>query len=271
MSYRITINDDMDLEKIAHCGQCFRAGDIGGGLYRFVTGRNVLYLKAECEYYEASCTPEEWANVWNSYFDLDRCYARVRASIRDPWLLKASEEGTGIRVLRQEPFEMLITFLISQRKSIPAIRRAVESLCTLLGDPVATAYETLHLFPSPAAILNAGEAALGGCGLGYRVPYVLDAARKVVSGELDPEALRAADTGDVITALLGVHGVGIKVAGCVALFAYGRSESVPVDTWIAKLIAEKYNGNDPFRQYGENAGLLQQYAFFCARGKKVFD
>lgn len=269
---RITVADDLDPEKIVRSGQSFRATALPDGLFRFVTGGHVLYIrKDKGRAFDISCSPDEWQRVWHDYFDLDRRYADVRRTIPrgDAFMSRAANEGIGLRVLRQEPFEMLITAIITQRKSIPAIRRTVELLCEALGEAIETPFETLRAFPSPTALASAGEDVLKACGAGYRVPYILDAARRVDDGRLDLSALCGASDEEALDTLKTVYGVGEKVARCVLLFAYGRTSAVPVDTWIRRIIDDVYGGVDPFPAYGENAGIVQQYAFdYAVRHKR---
>lgn len=127
---RVTIQDDFDLDKILESGQCFRPRKLADGRCRFVSGKALLYLTPlGCGQYDAAWYGADW-DVWAGYFDLGRSYAALRQSLagQSAYLDAALAFGQGIRVLRQDPWEMLVTFIISQRKSIPAIRTAVEQL-----------------------------------------------------------------------------------------------------------------------------------------------
>ncbi len=142
----ITVTDDFNLEKIAQSGQCFRVREFLDGTFRFVIGSNILYIKKVAEdsclgshssLYEVSCTKDEWKRIWQKYFDFERNYQSIRDSIpkNDSYMMAAAAEGRGIRILRQDPWEMLITFIVSQRKSIPAIKNSIELLCSAYGEP----------------------------------------------------------------------------------------------------------------------------------------
>lgn len=265
------IDDDLDLGKIADSGQCFRIRRLEDGFFRFVTDRSVLYIRAlGSGRYEAECAPEEWERVWSPYFDLGRSYSAIRGAIprSDAYMRRAAEAGDGIRILRQSPWETLVAFIISQRKSIPAIQGAVELLCERYGDAVTTRYETLRLFPTPEQLSAADAGSLSGCKLGYRTPYVLDAISRVRSGALDMASLGGSGDAELLDRLREVHGVGNKVANCVALFAYGRTALAPVDTWIGKVIESEYGGENPFPAYGDAAGIMQQYVFYYALNHK---
>lgn len=140
-SMHIFIRDEFDLYKIIHSGQCFRAVEINDGLFRFITGRHVLYIRhIQGIRYDVSCSPYLWNHLWKPYFDLSENYEAIRNSIspNDHYLQKAADYSRGIRILRQDPWETLITFIISQRKSIPAIASAVEKLCQKAGEEIRT-------------------------------------------------------------------------------------------------------------------------------------
>lgn len=270
----ILIEDDFSLDKIAASGQCFRAAPLSGGACRFITGEHLLTIRPAGEgLFEASCTEKEWRAVWAPYFDLGRNYAAIRRAIpeSDAWMRRAAAEGQGVRILRQDPWETLITFILSQRKSIPAIRASVELLCAACGKPLTgpeDAGPPVYAFPAPQALAGLSDEALAGCKPGYRAPYLRAAAVRVAAGETDLAALTALPDPELLAALKEFYGVGEKVARCTALFGYGRLGLAPVDTWIEKVIARAYGGRDPFPGYGPAAGVVQQYAFFYALNHK---
>lgn len=256
----ITIKDDFDLYKIAYSGQCFRVKQLDEDKYYFVTGNNNLTIESiGNSQYELSCTEEEWNKIWYDYFDLATDYKTIRESIPDSdlYMKRAADIGAGIRILRQDKFEMLISFIISQRKSIPAIKTSVERICALYGHD--------GFFPTARDMLNAGEEELASCGLGYRVSYIRDAVSAVALADVDLEKLDELPDEELFEELKKFNGVGDKVANCVALFAYHRIGRAPVDTWINKVINTEYNGINPFPQYGKNAGIMQQYMFYAAQ------
>ena len=261
----IDIDDDFDLQKIAHCGQCFRAKEIFGDVYRFITGNRVIYISRKNRaQLEVSCDEFEWNAVWKTYFDLETNYARLRAEIAaiDERLKAAAEFGAGIRILRQEPFETLLSFIISQRKSIPSITTSVERIAARFGSPIETPYETIHLFPTVEQLKDATLEQLSGLGLGYRKNYILDAIEKIRNGSIDLETLSAVDDDTMLERLKSIRGVGNKVANCVALFAYHRVDRVPIDVWIARAIKDDFNGRNVFDDIPKNAGIAQQYVFY---------
>lgn len=263
----VHISDLFDLEKIADCGQCFRAVPLGGGAYRFISGAQVLYIRRiSGEVYDVSCGPDIWTRFWSPYFDLDRNYRALEKAIpaEDVFLRRAARAGAGIRILRQDPWETLVTFIISQRKSIPAIRSVVEALCGRYGTELRTPTEALRLFPTAAQLKDVRAEDYMACKAGYRAPYLCDAVRQVLSGSLDLTAIASLPDEALLAALQQVRGVGVKVASCVALFAYGRTACAPVDTWISRIIRQEYRGRAPFPRYGDGAGIMQQYFFYYA-------
>lgn len=267
---QIEIQDDFDLEKIATCGQCFRAKVMDNGLFRFVSGDHVIYIKETGNHqFDVSCTDAEWKEFWTPYFDLGRSYQNIYYDEREKHdvVRKAMDCGRGLRILRQDPWEMLITFIISQRKSIPAIAKSVEALAEKYGHPIKTDYETIYSFPAPAEMAQASIDELQKCSLGYRAPYIYDAIQKVSSGSLNLKALTDYDDEELFQELQTVHGVGKKVANCICLFGYGRMARVPVDVWILRAIQEDCHGEDPFILFENNAGIIQQYIFYYKKQK----
>ena len=268
---QVTIKDDFDLEKIIDSGQCFRGKCLEDGSYRFISGESVIYLRPEdreAGVYTVSCDRESWETTWFPFFDLERCYSEIAVleSGKHEFVDQAIAHGRGVRLLRQDPWEMLLTFIISQRKSIPAIIKSVEALSEKYGHDIVTEQESLRAFPSPEEMREATAEELTACGLGYRVKYILDAIHKVNSGELNLQSIAELPDNVLLEKLQAVMGVGIKVANCIALFAYGRTACVPVDVWIFRAIEKECGGISPFSLYGENAGIIQQYIFYYERG-----
>ena len=270
----VDINDDFDLEKIAHCGQCFRAKKIFSDIYRFITGNRVIYIGKKNDTQLDVCSDElDWSNTWADYFDLETNYKSIRAEVGtlNDYLKNASDFGAGIRILRQEPFETLISFIISQRKSIPSITTSIERLAERFGREVETPYEKLNLFPTVDELNGIAEDDLKGLGLGYRKKYIVDAVQKIVAGNIDLQKLSSIDDETLIEELKRIKGVGDKVANCTALFAYHRVDRVPVDVWIARAINDDFNGHNFFLDIERNAGIVQQYVFYYKRFRDRVD
>jgi N-glycosylase/DNA lyase len=205
------------------------------------------------------------------YFDAARDYEAAERRLRRD--ARLGRLATGIRILRQPPFETLVTFVVSANNNIPRIARSVERLCGLAGREVAPG---LAAFPEPAALAALGAARLRGeANLGYRDAFVAETARLVASGEVDLDALDRLPTPELTAALGRLPGVGPKVAACVALFGYGRLEVFPVDTWVRRAFRDLYLGGEAAgdreierrarRRFGPWAGLAQQYLFEAYR------
>jgi N-glycosylase/DNA lyase len=194
-----------------------------------------------------------------------------RALAGDPVLARILPHTRGLAILAQDPWEVLISFIISQNNNIPKIARSIERLARALGEPLGTAYA----FPSPARLAAAHPRTLRACLLGYRAPYVRAAARLVAEGRLDLDALRRAPEGDAREALLRIPGVGEKVGDCVLLFGLGHTTAFPVDVWVRRAVERLYLGGRrrTLRQirafararWGPLAGYAQQHLFAYAR------
>lgn len=282
---QIKLDDDFDLGKIADSGQCFRFNKIatghkeedgsfsccGGDAYSVAASdRHIVIRELGGDMYDLSCSEEEYTGFWKDYFDLKLCYSEIRGRIdpeTDPYLFAASEYGKGIRILRQDPWEMLISFIISQRKNIPAIKASIEKLCALAGDVIVEdeVCGTIYSFPTPSGLAALSMEELEGCSLGYRDKYVHQAALDVASGAVDLNRLTGLDDEMLMEELLKLYGVGVKVANCEILFGYHRLDAFPKDVWINRVLDEHYQGGFPFDKYAPYNGIMQQYLFFAAR------
>ena len=260
-------NPDFDIRKIAESGQCFRLNPNSKGGYTLVANGRVLRLTETDSGCMLDCTLAEFDALWRDYFDMDTDYAAIRAQVDpgDAFLQRACDYGAGIRMLRQDPCEMLVSFIISQRKNIPAIKFCVEALCSRYGEPIESGAEQFFSFPTAERLAALDEAHFLACSLGYRAKYVLSAARMIASGTLDLSAIASLDDDALFSALLTVSGVGEKVANCVMLFGYHRLDRFPRDVWINRIEAREYGGAFPTERYPDTAGALQQYIFYYAR------
>ena len=262
----ISVKDDFDLDKIADSGQCFRWNKTGSRSYRIIAGEVCLNITSlEGDLYDLDCTETVFDHFWKDYFDLREDYQNIRKRIdpaRDPFLRQAMDHEKGIRILRQDPWEMLITFIISQNKNIPAIRRSVELLAESCGRKLMdSAGQEYYGFPDPKAAAALSEKDLLACRLGYRCKYVHAAAEAVLSGTINLASLENADEKTTISALTGLFGVGVKVANCVSLFGLHHTDAFPVDVWMKRILAEQYPKGYPFEKYSPYNGIYQQYMF----------
>ena len=263
---RVHVQDDFDLKKIFECGQCFRWNPGLDGSYTGVAMGKAARIRRDGDYIIISGTDDDWKNIWSDYFDMGRNYRTLRESVCiDDYMRAASHFGAGIRILNQDRWETLCSFIISQCNNIPRIKKIVETLCACFGQEVELAGETFYSFPDAAAIAKLEERDLAPLRCGYRAPYIIAAARAVDSGKLDLEALSKGDAASAKRALMGMRGIGEKVANCVILFSLRIGSAFPIDVWMKKAIAQHYpDGFDP-SVFGENAGLAQQYMFYYQR------
>lgn len=283
----VHIDDDFDLEKIADSGQCFRwvkensltdpgisgtEQETNRPAYRIIAGKSCLYIRDlgdNC--YELDCREDEYNGFWHDYFDFGENYKRIRSIINqedDAFLKKAADSEKGIRILRQDPWEMLITFIISQNKNIPAITRSVEMLAKSCGEKrIDSKGLVYYTFPEPQALAALTEEELSACKLGYRCRYVHAAADAVSKGEIDLNDLLSADEKATIDALTSLLGVGVKVANCVSLFGLHHIDAFPIDVWVKRILAEQYPAGYPFDKYSPYNGVYQQYMFAYYRHK----
>ena len=213
----VRITDDFNLDKIADSGQCFRWTKTDDHTYRIIAGESCLYItELADDRYDLSCSEEEYDNKWEDYFDLREDYRSIRERIdpadQDPFLQRAAESEKGIRILRQDPWEMLITFIISQNKNIPAIRRCVELLAETCGERKTDIKGRDYCaFPTPAAINALSESNLASCKLGYRSKYIHAVSESVLNKEINLDQLAKADEKTTISELTRLYGVGVKV------------------------------------------------------------
>ena len=265
--------DDFDLNKIADSGQCFRWEENEQGTFRIIAGGECLYITDLGKgRFELDCTEEEYGNFWYSYFDLGENYRAVRARIdplADPFLYRAAEEWKGIRILRQDSWEMLVTSIITQNRNIPAIRRSVALLAASCGERKEDRQgRTYFSFPKPEGILSLTEEELKACRLGYRCPYVHAAAEAVCNREIDLDTLKDADEQSTLDALTRLFGVGVKVASCVSLFGLHHLDAFPVDVWVKRILENEYPDGYPYEQYAPYNGIYQQYMFAYYRNRE---
>jgi N-glycosylase/DNA lyase len=218
-----------------------------------------------------SCSEEEFYNIWEEYFDLCYDYGSISDKLlqgKDVFLRKAAEYGKGIRILKQEPFETLISFIISQNKNIPAIKSCIEAICKQYGEKRVSrecGYIEYYTFPSPQILASAKKEELRKLKTGYRDAYIIKAAKAVLDKEVDLYALMKCSHEEAEVELMKIYGVGKKVADCVSLYGLHHIEAFPVDVWIKRVLKEIYNDCFDYGQYKGYAGIVQQYMFYYMR------
>ena len=281
---------ELDIEKIFDCGQCFRFEKVDQSAHScefsgVAYGRFVSFAQDGDTVYIYGSDLADFERIWRAYLDLDRDYGEVESDVlshsQNEGLIAAIEYGRGIRILSQEPFECVISFIVSQNNNIPRIKKIIEALSQRCGERIELCDEAKkHLsgnrepyaFPTAEALCSLGEEGLFEMKTGFRAKYIYDAARRVSLGELSLSSVKDKDTESAIEHLCQVKGIGRKVASCALLFGFGKYDAFPIDVWM-KRVAEKYFGNEADTlsrdTFGDYAGIAQQYLFYYERWNAV--
>lgn len=257
---------EIDPVKTFECGQCFRwNADEKGDYFGVAFGKAAKIVREGDEVY-IICEPGDYESIWRGYLDMDRDYESIRLGFdAGEYLAKCADYGAGIRILRQERWEALCSFIISQCNNIPRIKGIVEKLCLNFGEKKEFLGREYYSFPSAETLAALWPEELAVLRSGYRAPYIIGAAKAVASGELDLEYLANADQTTAMKGLLSLNGVGAKVANCALLFGLGHLEAFPIDVWMKRALREHFAPDFDPASLGEYAGLAQQYIFYYAR------
>ncbi len=266
------------------CGQSFRwSQQRDGGIFGVVRGRGVTLFQNSERIVLSPCGEND-VDFWTDYFDLKRDYAAIEAELlNDDRLRVCVPYASGIRVFNQEPFEALISFIISANNNIKRISGIIERICIHCGEKrdMNDGMGYYYCFPIPEVLAALSIETLEKLGAGYRAPYIKDSAKRIADG-YDLEALKDMPTGEARRELLKFLGVGPKVADCVLLFSLRHTDAFPIDVWMTRALRELFfNGRDPSKdelaslmeRLGKYSGIVQQYVFHYARksglGKNV--
>ncbi len=268
-------NKNFNIKQIADSGQCFRMNKIDESKYSLIAyGRYLELVQKDEDAVELSCGEEEYHQIWEEYFDLEYDYNHIVQTLlqgSDQFLKEAAEYGRGIRIVRQEPFEAAISFIISQNKNIPAIKSCIEAICKQYGEQRISdecGGVEYFTFPSPEVLAVAKNEELRALKTGYRDEYIIKAAQAVASGEVKLEYLKTSSYEEAKLTLKSIHGIGEKVANCICLYGLHHIEVFPIDVWIARVLKEIYNDDFHQEQYQGYAGIIQQYMFYYMRYRK---
>ncbi len=262
--------NSFELEDIFECGQCFRWNKNEDGSYTGIAFGRVLTLSKNGDEVVFS----DDAEIWTEYFDLNTDYGEIKRILsKDEVTKKAIEKGQGIRILKQDFFETVISFIISQNNNIPRIKGIVEKLCEKYGREIE---KGCYAFPEKEVLAALNKEDLAFLKAGYRDSYIIDAARKLSQNEIDMEIIKNAPIEEARKEISKIKGVGPKVADCILLFGASRYEVFPTDVWMKRVLTNLYGFENltPVQinafakeKYGSLAGFAQQYLFYSVRGK----
>lgn len=273
---------DFKLSDIFECGQCFRWVRNEDGSYEGVASLRALKIKqTENEVIFFDTDENDFYGFWYDYFDLGRDYAKIRNDLKsDNDLSDAFGYGPGIRLLKQQLWECIVSFIISASNNIPRIKKIIELFCMNFGEKIMYMGKEYYLFPTPEKTASLTLEDLQIIRAGFRDKYILDAAMKFTTdSDMNFDALSAMDTEEARAALKKINGVGDKVADCVLLFGLGKYDCFPIDVWMKRIMEYCYFGKEPQsiktiaeyakNRFGDLRGFAQQYLFFYARENKI--
>lgn len=276
--------DHFETKDIFECGQCFRWIVESDGSYTIVALGKVLNVRKQDDKVIFDNTNlEDFENIWHDYFDLSRDYGEVISQLQsDKTLKKATEFGSGIRILNQDEWEMLISFILSANNRIPMIKRSIkllsENFGELIGEYRGNKY---YSFPRAQSLIGLSVEDLADCKTGFRAKYILAAAEMVGEKQIDIYKIKHLETAEARKELMKFKGVGPKVSDCIMLFSMGKQDAFPIDVWVKRVMEHFYLDQDTNlkdiqiyagEKFGDLAGFAQQYLFYYAReldiGKK---
>lgn len=272
--------ENYDLAATLTSGQAFRWRRRDNAWEGVVAARWVRLRQAQgCILAETTAPIDDW-DWLRHYLQLEIDFAQICATFPSDEPMQCSLRAcAGLRLLRQDPWECLASFICSSTKQIVQIQQIIALLCQRFGEPltVPPGHETIHSFPDFTRLAEASEAELRECKLGFRAPYLLGAAKKLQDREIDLTALHKLPLDEAREQLLQLPGVGVKIADCVLLFAYGFQQAFPVDVWIMKALRQLYFPRGRVKlprlrhfsrtHFGPHSGYAQQYLFHYMRTK----
>ncbi len=254
-------NKDLNIRRTFLCGQCFRWTELDDGSFEGIAYGRYLHISQCNDIITLHDVNKEDIPLWESYLDMDTDYSSmVKKLSADKTLAAACQCSQGIRILKQEPFETLISFIISQNNNIPRIKGIIDRLCESFGTRINGGYA----FPELHQLEGVAVDDLAPLRAGFRAKYICDAVRKVSSGEVNFTEIDALPLAEAREKLKLICGVGDKVADCVLLFAFKKYDSFPRDVWVKRMMAQFYPDGLPECTAGIE-GIAQQFLFDYVR------
>lgn len=271
---------NFQLKDIFECGQCFRWNKLDNNNYVGVAYNKVIEVEKNNDdviIYNSSL--DDFNNIWCDYFDLKRDYSEIKEELsKDEILKKSVEFGEGIRILQQEPFEILISFIISANNRIPMIKRAIENISKRYGEKIEYKGKIYYAFPKIDALKDVTIDDIEQLGVGFRAKYIVDTIDKVYNKTYDLNKITTLDDDQCHDALKQFNGVGPKVADCIMLFSMEKYSAFPVDVWVKRAMQHFYLAPDvslpKIRSFARDkfknlSGFAQQYLFYYARENNI--
>ncbi len=253
--------DNFNIALTLDCGQSFRWKETVDGCWEGIVKGKYLKLRQDGENITLfDTTYEDYSVLWEEYFDLQRDYKTIINSYTDEKLAVACKEYSGIRILKQDEWEAICSFIISANNNIPRIKGIIERFCEKFGEDIGNGYS----FPSYEKIATLSVDDLAPIRSGFRAKYIIDAAQKLSSGEVDIDKIKTLTFDEAKSELLKIKGVGEKVAQCALLYGFGRTNAFPVDVWVKRIVEELYPDGLPECVKGTE-GIAQQYLFHWRR------
>ncbi len=271
MEYKEVSNDievsgveAFNLHDTFECGQCFRWNEMKDGVYEGIAcGKKIRIREKHDKIIFENVDIEDFTNIWLNYFDFNLDYTYIKQILGkiNPNLKKACDYAPGIKILNQEPWEALCSFIISQNNNIPRIKGIIERLCENFGQEIE---EKSFSFPKPNVIARLTEDDLKPIKCGFRASYIIDAARKISSGQIVLKDIQKMPLSEARETLKQIKGVGPKVAECTLLYGFHRLDAFPIDVWMKRALATMFPEMVP-EDFGMYAGIAQQYIFHYSR------
>lgn len=267
----ITLNtkDCFDPEQTFLCGQCFRWEKLPDNTFFGIVGDSAAKISCPDPYTVCIESGNSDCGYWERYLGLTYDSAAAKSALSaDKIMQTCIERGGGIRILRQEVWETVISFIISANNNIPRIKKIISKLCELYGNRIDFDGRTVYGFPTAERLAGLELSDLAEIRAGFRDKYILDAARRVAAGEINLDAVSELDDAAAKAELMKIKGVGSKVADCVLLFALGRYKTFPLDVWTKRVLAEVYGVDEKkpegfiAEHFGDYAGIAQQYLYY---------
>lgn len=284
MEYILNNVKDFKLDHIFDCGQCFRWEKQEDGSYIGPALGKIIKISTEGPEGDAkvtfdNCSQADYEELWKDYLDMERDYTSIKNILTDgdEVLKKAADFGYGIRILKQDFWETVVSFIISQNNNIPRIKGCIESICKSFGQPLGE-YGGREYFaiPTPEVMASLTVEDLSEARLGYRAKYLIETAKQMLE-EGGPEAVRQQLVAceNPIEELQRFTGIGPKVAACISLFGLARMDAFPIDVWMRRVMNQLYGIDEKdvktmksyaADHFGEHGGIAQQYLFYYIRG-----